>query len=347
MSQISPPIRIVLVLAVALLVAYMTVLKPGGTEAPIPSTPANTGNVANGKSAVTKAGKIAKSAKDAVTATNAQQAAEGANAGETEPAKGTAPATAKKGATTPNAAEAPALSADLKGLPAPVVKAIGANKVLAILFWNSKAAEDRAVRSTLRKIDRWDGRVFVKAAPVSKIAKYGRIARGVEVEQSPTVVVVDRNLIATPLVGFVDRQTIDQAVVDALRNSGGLYKTAYMRKVNNLCSQHDRSFFTIAQPDSPSQATTYVNHYSAQWTAFASDLRGIPAPAKFAAFKRATVADAAAVAATTKAWGKALGKNPSVGRILQVSPGYITRAEKSFTSFENRVDGKHLLSCGG
>jgi hypothetical protein len=34
-------------------------------------------------------------------------------------------------------------------------------------------------------------------------------------------VVVDRNRQVTSLVGYVDRQTIDQAVTDALRNSRG------------------------------------------------------------------------------------------------------------------------------
>ena len=88
-----------------------------------------------------------------------------------------------------------------------------------MLFSNGKSYDDKAVEKALTKINRWDGRVFVHTAPLRKISKYGRIARGVNVEQSPTVVVADRDLQAETLVGYVDRATIDQAVVDARRNT--------------------------------------------------------------------------------------------------------------------------------
>ena len=146
-----------------------------------------------------------------------------------------APRRARKTAAEAGDAAAAAAVEDLKGLPKPVRQAIRKDKVLVLLFWNGKSADDKAVRAALRKVDRWDGRVCVQVAPIKKIAKYGRIARGVDVEQSPTIVVADRELRAETLVGYVDTTTIDQAVVDAFRNSPGCSRDAYLTAVDKVC----------------------------------------------------------------------------------------------------------------
>ena len=88
-----------------------------------------------------------------------------------------------------------------------------------LLFWSPKGAEDKAVRKALRGIDRHKNKVLAHATHVKRIAAYGQITRGADVEQSPTVVIIDRNRKVETLVGYVDRVTIDQAVTDALRNS--------------------------------------------------------------------------------------------------------------------------------
>jgi predicted nucleotidyltransferase len=87
------------------------------------------------------------------------------------------------------------------------------------LFWSPKSADDKAVRTALTGIDRHKGKVLAHATNVKRIAAYGQITRGADVEQSPTVVVVDRDRKVETLVGYVDRTSIDQAVTDALRNS--------------------------------------------------------------------------------------------------------------------------------
>jgi hypothetical protein len=88
-----------------------------------------------------------------------------------------------------------------------------------LLFWTPRAADDRAVRAELRGADRHEGDVVVHAAPMKRFARFQSVTRGARVEQSPTVVVVDRDRKAETLVGYVDRVSIDQAVTDALRNS--------------------------------------------------------------------------------------------------------------------------------
>src|SRR6476646_10535944 len=72
-SQISPPIRIVLAVAALFLVAWMTVLKPKSADVSAP-TPTKTGNVATGKPAVSAPGKLAEKAKSAVEDASAKHA---------------------------------------------------------------------------------------------------------------------------------------------------------------------------------------------------------------------------------------------------------------------------------
>ena len=169
MSQISPPIRILLVCAVAFLAAWMVFLKPG------PET--------------------------------------------VEPAAAPAPAaTATTTAATSSAATASAdfAAARKAGMPESLVRALSQHKTVAVLFWNKKAADDRAVRAELRSVKTGKD-VVVHVAPVTDVARYQAIAGGVEVQQSPTLVVVDRNLEADALVGYSDAAAIAQAFDDARR----------------------------------------------------------------------------------------------------------------------------------
>jgi len=228
MSQISPPIRIVLVCAVAFLAAWMLFLRPkADAGAPVAATatpvaPATTPPVAaGGTQADSLPGKAVEKANDSTAAQDAQAEAV-AGTGETTttpsvtavtplaPADGTP--SVKPGKLTKEAAAA-------GGLPPRVLRALGHHKVVVLLFWSPKGAEDRLVRRSLTGIDRHDGKVLAHATHIEKIAGYGQITRAADVEQSPTIVVVDRHRKVETLVGYVDRVTIDQAVTDALRNS--------------------------------------------------------------------------------------------------------------------------------
>ena len=103
------------------------------------------------------------------------------------------------------------------GLPAAVAKAVAEKKVLVMLFWNENAIDDRAVRREIRAIDRHKGKVKVHVASIGDVARYAAITRGVNLEQSPTVV-VSKGTTADALVGYVDAATVDQAVSDLLRS---------------------------------------------------------------------------------------------------------------------------------
>jgi hypothetical protein len=230
MSQISPPIRILLVCAVAFMAAWMLFLRPssdaGAPATDVPATAATPRPVeAGGDKAGSLAGKAVEKANEATAAQDARAEQLAGGAGETAATPETSnaavtPAPADESAapgTEPGKLTAKAAAAG--GLPLRVLRAIGDHKVVVLLFWSPKSAEDKAVRKALNGIDRHKNEVLAHAAHVKRIAAYGQITRGADVEQSPTVVIIDRNRKVETLVGYVDRVTIDQAVTDALRNS--------------------------------------------------------------------------------------------------------------------------------
>ena len=344
-SQISPPIRIVLVLAVAVLGAYMLFLRPKPEEIP-PVEPAGT--------STSQPGQVRDAAEDAVDAANSQlqqqESVDGVDAGES--AAGTTPATkAGKQGNAAKGAAAGEPAQDLKGLPKPVRKAIRDNKVLVVLFSNGKSYDDKAVEKALTKVNRWDGRVFVHTAPLRKISKYGRIARGVSVEQSPTVVVADRTLRAETLVGYVDRTTIDQAVVDARQNSTGVYVDSYLKTADKTCFAHSNQwdsvpFYYLGNGTSSRQLDRRLAELDVVWASFIADYAAVKAPAKHRAFHRATVAD-------MKAYGAELHKvsgavTPKLKRAVALDR--IASGQAVVTPIAKRTakrfTGANLARCG-
>jgi len=228
MSQISPPIRILLVCAVAFMAAWMLFLRPstdaGAPAAETPAPAASTPPVeAGGEKADSLAGKAVEAANDATAKQDARAEELAGGAGETATTPNATATTAPAGqatstATHPGQIDTKAAAA-ATGLPPRVLKAIGDHKVVVLLFWSPKSADDKAVRKALTKIDRHDGKVLAHATHLKRISAYSQITRGADVEQSPTIVVVDRKLRVETLVGYADRVTIDQAVTDALRSS--------------------------------------------------------------------------------------------------------------------------------
>jgi hypothetical protein len=342
-SQISPPIRIVLAGAAIFLVAWMTVLRPKSDAVPPATTPVATptGNVATGQPAVSGPGKLAEKAQAAANNSAANQEQ---NAGEDTTAAGSATATTPSTAT-PAAGAATAPRTDTAGLPKPIAAAIRHDKALVLLFFDAKAPVDRDVKHAVAKVDRWGGKVFVKAVPARNVGRYSRIVGGAGVDQTPAVIVVDRDLKATTLTGFSDTTTIDQAVIDALRSSGGLFSSAYLRDVNAVCSRYDRGFLTIVEPNDTTQVPRFVRSSSRTWAGFETALRGVKAPKRFAGFKKATVADVSALGAVFADWSTALGKHPSAAKIAASSSTFSKRAKPLTTRLHKRMDAKHLVSC--
>ena len=220
MSQISPPIRILLAASLVLMTAWFVFLRPGPVAVtpppqPAPAAPAGSGfkTAVDGAKDATGTANAASAAAAAANGTGGTggTVAEPSNAGATSTTTGAKPAPAKAAATKTDA--------ELE-LPPSVQKAVDKKKVLVMLFWNKRAFDDQAVRRELRGIDRHKGKVKVHVASINDVARYAPITRGVNLEQSPTIVVV-KGKTADSLVGFVDRDSINQSVSDVLRSKAG------------------------------------------------------------------------------------------------------------------------------
>jgi hypothetical protein len=328
-SQISPPIRIFLVLAVAVLGAYMLFLRPKAEEIP-PLEPATD------STSVSKPGKIRDAAQDAVDAANGRPSKQES-----------ATATGTKEATTPGTPAATPAE-DLKGLPKGVRAAIRKDKVLVLLFWNEKSADDRLVRKSLDKVRTWDGRVFVQAAPLKKISRYGRIARGVNVEQSPTIVVADRDLKAETLVGYVDPTTINQAVVDALRNTTGLFTDTYLRKIDGVCARNSHRLAAIPgyYIEAPGQLDGRVADFSRGYSSWVSEFKAVKAPKRWSAFRKASSADLATIAAAGERLSAAVGPHSSRADTRAAVARFNSVARPAEKRSNRRFGAEGLLRCG-
>ena len=348
MSQISPPIRILAVLGVAFLAIYMVALRPKSSTPTPAAAPTPTGNVNTGKPAVTQFGKAVQAAQGAKNATEKQMKGEAHSAGApADSAKSTkSGSSSATRSTTTQPTTTPVSAVDVKGLPHPVAQAVRRHKVVALLFWNGRSTDDHMVRSAFRHVLRFHGAVYTHVAPLHSIARYGRITRGADVQQSPTVVVVDRNLKATTLVGYVDTDTMDQAVLDAMRASGGIFTDPYLRRVNNMCSSVVHDLYAMPQPTSVPQARHDLKAYSARWDHFYTAFQGTPAPAKWRGFKRSTVGDLQAVRASNHRIVRDFQGDTKPAVLLSHLGNELTTLSQPAKRLTHRMDRAGLVYCG-
>jgi hypothetical protein len=341
-SQISPPIRILLVLTVAVLGVYMLFLRPKPVETP-PLEPSGT--------SVTQPGQVRDAAEDAVDAANdqlaQQESVDGVDAGESAAATQAGTKNeAQPGKAQAGAAAEPAQ--DLKGLPKPIRNAIRDEKILVVLFSNGKSYDDKAVEKALTKINKWDGRVYVHTAPLRRISRYGRIARGVNVQQSPTVVVADRTLKAETLVGYVDRGRIDQAVLDARRNTSGVYVNSYLKSVDKACFAHSNQWDSVPFIWVPNgrAGDRRMAELDAVWASFVTDVKAVTPPKQWRAFHKATVADMEAYAAVLHRTSVAITPKMSAKTAVATATKGEAEVAPPAKRLMRRFNSENLPRCG-
>jgi hypothetical protein len=344
MSQISPPIRIVLVAAVAFLAAWMLFLRPKTETVPPPAPAATAPAKQPGNTAQSAAGQAVQAAVNAkATAESAAKARAGESAA---PATSSAPATAN--ASQPSAAAAAKkLGVDpeaLATLPKGVRKAIEARQIVVLGFFNKEALDDRATKKQLEKVHRFHGRVSVHAVSIDSVQKYQAITRGVDVAQSPSVVVIDRDLKAQLLTGFVDHVSVEQAIVDAMRRSGmAVVKAPYLRKVNALCGTYAGNLRVTFEgiEDTPRSA---VRTGARQFERFAARLNALKAPKAYRGFKKDFTGTVQTYATAFHALVGAVNAK-SASKVLAVADKYdkpVTAADKRFDKLSRQHD---MLAC--
>ncbi|MBV9606521.1 MAG: hypothetical protein JO027_15500 [Solirubrobacterales bacterium] len=129
-------------------------------------------------------------------------------------ATATAASKAKIVPATKPAALSPAASAAAAATT--VENAIRAGKVVAVLFYNGAAADDRAMKSELAAIPTHGGQVVKVAAPVSQLIQFSGLTQSVNIDTAPELVLIDHARQATTLVGYADQVEIAQRIDDAL-----------------------------------------------------------------------------------------------------------------------------------
>jgi hypothetical protein len=213
MYHVSRPLIALLVGSVAFFALWTVALKPSSSTGSGGSS-----GVGSYQSAIDKA-------HQAVASSNGPS---GAHAGSvaTSPASNQAPtrpapAAATQQTTAAASAVRPIVTARRPARAATrrlgvVQEALRQHKVLALLFYNPAAADDRALKSELAAVPTHGARVLELAVPLRELARYTVVTSQVPVNASPTLVLVGRDRRATTIVGFADRFEIAQRVADAL-----------------------------------------------------------------------------------------------------------------------------------
>jgi hypothetical protein len=240
-SQISPPVRILLVGAIVFLAAWFTVLRPKSASTAAPAaTPVAT---ATGTPTDGLGRAVAKARGAAATAETAAKAAAGESTAKTQPQAQTGTAT-----KSPQVREVKAVAIPdnvLAKLPHDVSRALNAQDTIVLGVIADRATElrpladdDRYVRNALSRVNTYDGAVLVKVVPVSQLVRYAPLVGDLEINQTPSVVVIDHKLRGTVLTGYVDRISINQAIADARANGvRPLIPDPYLRKLSATCTQ--------------------------------------------------------------------------------------------------------------
>ena len=285
MSQISPPIRIVLVAAIALIGAWMLFLRPKTeTTPPVPQAPPTAPGMKGLTNDIAKAKDASKKSDAANAKIQAATGGQDATAKAGKPETGSTSSAAKLASGRVQAVE-PLTPEQTKGLPRKVVRALDNRQVFVIgVFdtaakrWHKMATDDRMERRELAKANRYGGKVAIVTAPVAKISKLHGIVGDLNVTQTPSLVVVDRNRHAVVLEGFVERNAINQAIADARRNSIDVrIKDPYVRQLNETCAN---LFLRMDRMDAPTTraqikpALRRYEHLMASYSAAFASLKG-------------------------------------------------------------------------
>jgi hypothetical protein len=98
--------------------------------------------------------------------------------------------------------------------PGRAARAVAAGKKVVILFQNPDGLDDREMRSVVRQLDART-RAVVLVDHVDAVDRYGSMVEDLGISQTPAVVLIDRTGQARLIEGYVDTDTLAQAVADA------------------------------------------------------------------------------------------------------------------------------------
>jgi hypothetical protein len=105
-------------------------------------------------------------------------------------------------------------TASLSDNPQRAARAVKAGKNVVILFYNPDGLDDRTMQRVVKKVD-GRTRAVVLSDHVDAVDRYGKMVEDLGVSQTPAVVLIDRRGEARLIEGYVDTDTLAQAVADA------------------------------------------------------------------------------------------------------------------------------------
>jgi hypothetical protein len=101
-------------------------------------------------------------------------------------------------------------------LQASVEAELKQGKIVAILFWNPKASVDREVQRELRAVGHALGaKISVHEAQAGQVGSFGSVTRAIQVNETPTILLVNKQGQTTTLTGLTDVFSIEQAIGEA------------------------------------------------------------------------------------------------------------------------------------
>ena len=226
MTNVSRPLLGLLVATVLFFGLWIVALRPSSSS----TSPNGTGpGLGQYQSAINKAKASAAAQDRAAAAANGTSATSKPAAAATAAKPATAAATAHHAGSRVRASTSTKTASRTRTATAPashvatatqrlntVERALAEHKVLALLVYNPAGSDDQAVKQELGTISSHGGRVVKVAIPVSEIANYPVVTTQVQIESSPTLVIVDSSRQAFTIVGFMDSFEIAHRIDDAL-----------------------------------------------------------------------------------------------------------------------------------
>jgi hypothetical protein len=202
MASLPRPLIGLLLATVAFFAVWTVALKPSKSGSPVSSSSTPAPAATQPKAA---APAHADAASTASPATATSHASATSHAGATTATKATPVAKAAvKHSVTPQQRQSV------------IENGLNHHKVVAVLFYNPGAADDRAVKKELTEIPTRGGNVVKLAVPLPELTRYPVITNQVEVTESPTLVLIDGQHKADMLTGYLDQLELSQRVSDAL-----------------------------------------------------------------------------------------------------------------------------------
>jgi hypothetical protein len=111
--------------------------------------------------------------------------------------------------TTKSAAAAPVMQKAVE-------RELRQHKTVLILFWNHHGADDVAVHQEIPAVQHaLGGKVAVHYASAGQVGSFGTVTHAVQVNQTPTLLIVGRGGQTTTITGLTDAFSIKQIVADS------------------------------------------------------------------------------------------------------------------------------------